>query len=85
MKKEKSRTFCVLKGTENMLVQFDPDSFPHASVVEAGSPVTSDPMFLYGGVRLSHRSREDPKGTQERGRKHTSIVELNMFSEYFQT
>lgn len=85
LKKEKSRTFCVLKGMENMLVQFDPESFPHASVGEAGSPVALVPMFLSSGLRLSHRSREDPKDRQERGRKHTSIVELDMFSGYFQT
>ena len=82
---EKSRTFCVLKGMENTLVQFDPESFPHPSVGEAGSPVTSVPMFLSSEVRLSHRSREDPKDTRERGRKHTSFVELDVFSGYFQT
>lgn len=68
-----------------MVAQFDSESFPHASEGKGGSPVTSVPVFLSNGFRLSHRRRGDPKDTQERGRKHTSFVERDMFSEYFQT
>lgn len=59
---------------ENMQVQFDPESFPHANVREAGSPVASLALFQSRGLRLSHRSREDPKDTQ-RGAESTTALE----------
>lgn len=35
--KKKNRTYCILRGMKIMLVQFDPENFPYASVGEAGS------------------------------------------------
>lgn len=85
VKIEKSRTFCVQKGMENIPVQCDLESFSCASVGPAGSPVTPVPMFPSSGVRHSHGSWADPSDTRERGRKHSTFVEFDVLSGYFQT
>lgn len=85
VKKEKSRTFCVQKRTENMPVQCDLESFSCASLGQAGTPVTPVPRFPSSGVRRSHGSWVDPRDTRERDRKHSGFVGFDMFSGYFQT